>query len=170
MVSVSNATWASTNGGQVTLTLASVPPLANEGEYHYITGQFIVSGAGAYNGTYSTSSSSCTGPGSCTVTFSAATNPGTYGGGGTFTWPLIRQFNESVYTLDNGTNGTQGRTAMAARAAMAARTPTWLGHEHGWWLQLHERRRRCRFYLVICVVGVDCTPAASQEAASLATQ
>lgn len=99
-VSVSSAAWSNTNGGQVTLTLASTPPLANEGEYHYITAQFNLSGVtpSGYNGTFNVTSSSCSG--TCTVTYALASNPGTYGSGGTFTWPLVRQFNESVYTLD----------------------------------------------------------------------
>jgi hypothetical protein len=99
-VSVSNATWSNTNGGRVTLTLSSTPPLANEGEYHYITAQFKLSGAmpSGYNGTFNVISSSCSG--TCTITYALGSNPGTYGGGGTFTWPLVRQFNELVYSLD----------------------------------------------------------------------
>jgi hypothetical protein len=113
-VSISNATWSNSMGGQVTLTLASVPPLANEGEYHYITAEFMVSGAtpSAYNGTFNVASSSCSG--TCTITYAAASNPGTYGGGGTFTWPLVRQFNESVYTLDVATSPDGGVVASDA--------------------------------------------------------
>jgi hypothetical protein len=97
MVTVTNATWAS---GVVTLTLSSVPQLANEGEYDYLSGQFVLSGVmpSAYNGTFNVATSTCTS--TCTVTYALASNPGTYKGGGTFTWPLVRQFNESVYTLD----------------------------------------------------------------------
>jgi hypothetical protein len=77
-VSVSGVTWS---GGVATVTLASVPALANDGEYHYLSGQFTVSGVtpSNYNGTFQVASSTCNG--TCTVTYALAQNPGTYASG-----------------------------------------------------------------------------------------
>jgi hypothetical protein len=107
-VSVSGATWSSSNGGQATVTLSSVPALANDPEYKFLAGQFTLSGVtpSGYNGTFNVTSSSCTT--TCTVTYALPTNPGTYSAAGTFTWPLVRQFNETVYTTDLATESDSG--------------------------------------------------------------
>jgi hypothetical protein len=99
-VSVSAASWSA---GVATITLSSVPPLANQGEYHYLAGRFVLSGVSpsGYNGTYNVSSSNCSA--TCTVTYALTSNPGTYSSGGSFVFPTIPQFNETVYQSDSGT-------------------------------------------------------------------
>ncbi|HUB06081.1 MAG TPA: hypothetical protein VMB50_03730 [Myxococcales bacterium] len=120
-VPVTGASWS---GGQVTLTLGSVPPLAGEGEYQFLGGQFTVSGVtpAAYDGTFDVLTSSCAT--TCTLTYALASDPGSYASGGTFTWPLVRQFNEAVYTLDSpgGTAGASSGGASSTGGATAGGT------------------------------------------------
>src|SRR5262249_18520139 len=115
-VTVTNATWSSGGGGVATLTLASVPELANEGEDHYLPGPFTLSGVtpSGYNGTFNVVSSSFNS--TFTVTYCLASNPRHYSGRRTLAWPLVRQFNESVYTLDVADGGVPTNDAGATDA------------------------------------------------------